>query len=297
MKKKLLCSAAILIFLAQPCTFVSAKNNYYNPKVKIAIKKYRAGNYTGCIQDCQNIVKLEPKNTIAYYYLAMSYTQAGKKDAAIKYYTKVLSFNSNPKLKEYATTGKRCLETPDQCVLAPVTKPTEQLSDLDKFIASPEEDGLSPAVRKDFQQKHLDSIRNEINNNQELDDYHLQRLNDASDSNTDKIRLAQKPTESEINAALKVLKDAGINSNTTNTLYDQNNMSQMMNQNPDLMELNAMMGGANQSNNNSMLNMIPYMLTQNKNGSSNYSPQLMQSVIMNSMMSDFNYNVDVDKDK
>lgn len=309
MKKKLLCTAAVLLFLVQPYTYVSAKSNYYNGKVKVAIKKYKTGNYTGCIQDCNNIVKTEPSNALAYYYLAMSYTQAGKKDEAVKYYKKVLSFKTNPKLTEYATTGKRCLETPDQCTLKPAvvlsTKPKEELSDIDKFVASPSEDGLSPEVRKDFQQKHLNAIKNEINSNKDMDNYNFEHLNDASESDSQKkeqVNLAQKPTDAEIKAALKVLNDAGIDQNSLelNSYGNTSNETQqtLNYQNPELMELNAFMGSNSQTpNNNSMLNMMPYMLSQNKGGKSNYSPQLMQAMIMNSMMGNMNYNIDVDKDK
>lgn len=289
MKKNLLCSIVALILLAQSCSCVLAKNVYYNSRIKVAIKKYKAGNYTGCLEDCLRILKTEKKNPIAYYYLAISQVQANQKEDAIKSYNKVLSYSTNPKLREYATTGKRCIETPDQCILPTSSKgKTENLSDLDKFILSP--NNFSPAVNKDFHQKHLDDIRNQINNNKDLDNYNFQKMN----KNIENDKIAQKPTEEEINAALKVLKDAGINQNTVNN--NSNNITEIMNQNPEMMELNAMMGG-NQSNNNSMLNMLPYMMMQNKTGTNNYSPQAMQAVIMNSMMSDFNYNIDVDKDK
>ena len=62
-------------------------------------------------------------------------------------------------------------------------------------------------------------------------------------------------------------------------------------QTPEAAQLSMLMGGNNSSkNNNSMMNMLPYMLAQSKNGSSTYSPQLIQSVIMNSMMTDFNFD-------
>ncbi len=292
MRKRLLLSVIVLILTIQSNAFVLAKNDYADPMVKLAIKKYKSGNYTGCIQDCRNIVKKSPSNALAYYYLAMSYVQAGNPEEAIKNYAIVLSMKTNPKLKEYATTGKRCIETPEKCVLPPPPEaPKEELSDIDKFILSPS--NLSNDVKKDFHQKHLDAIRNKINNDNDIDTYHLQRLNDSG-----LIKIAQNPTTEEINSALKVLQNAGFDtSSINNTVNAQNkdNIQQVMNyQNPELIELNALMGNNSQSNSNSMLNMIPYMLTQNKNGNSNYSPQLMQSIIMNSMMSNFNYNIETD---
>lgn len=307
MKKKLLCLIAISIFLIQTCSSVFASADGVSNNVKIAIKKYKKGNFTGCLQDCQAIVNINPSNTLAYYYMAMSYVQAGKKNEAIKSYSKVLKLKPNTILSEYASTGKRCLETPDKCILEPTTK--NELTEIDKFIASPSADGLSPAVRRDFEQKSLDGVKNEINKDKELDDYNFKKFRDFSGQNTptedqDKIAL-NKPTNEEVKAALKVLSDAGVNPYTNTQISDvaspsaqpQDNNTQAENlQNSELMQINALMGNNNQSNNNnSMLNMLPYMLAQDKNGKSNYSPQMMQAVIMSSMMTDLNYNVDKDK--
>lgn len=285
MKKQFICFIAILTILLQTsiCTFAQVDS-----LTKVAIRKYKKGNYTGCLQDCQYIVSFQPKNAMAYYYLAMSYVQAGKQDEAIKAYSKVLSLKPNPKkthLAEYSQTGIRCLQTPDQCRLV-VKKATpsvdttvQQMSDLDKFIASPPSDGLSKSVREDFRQKQLNNIKNEINSDKDVDDYQLNKLNEIGSG----IKVAQsKPSDDEIKAALKTLNDAGINP------YAQTNNYQ----NSDLSQVNMLMGG---SKDNSMLNMIPFMLGQNKDGMNNYSPQIMQAVIMNSMMPDFTLNLDKDK--
>lgn len=298
MKKKLLCTLVIMLLLACPYTKASAKGNYYNSRVKVAIQKYKSGNYTGCIQDCNNIVKTEPENAFAYYYMGMAYAQAGKSNEAVVCYKKVLSLKTAPKLAGYAETGRRCIETPNKCVPPKPVNNTakEELSDIDKFVASPSD--LSPTVRQDFQQKHLNAIKTEINGNKDLDNYNFQKLNDASQDSSkleEQTKIAQKPSDAEIKAALKVLNDAGINpvdASYTNTQQTINA------QNPQLLEINALMGSNSQNNqSNAMLNMLPYMLTQNKDGNNNYSPQLIQSIMMNSMMSNMDYNIDVDKDK
>lgn len=291
MKRKLICLLAVLFFLTQINSCVFAQKPYKKSNsLNIAIRKYKRGNYTGCLQDCQTIVQKNPSNATAYYYLAMSYVQAGKKDEAIKYYSKVLSLKSNPKLLEYATTGKRCLETPDKCSLEPTTQ--NDMSEIDKFIASPPADGLSPAVRKDFQQKRLENVKNEINKDKELDDYNFRKFKDSSQNSPeiDGTKIAQKPTEDQIKAALKVLSDAGVP--PEQYLPYQTNPNY---KNPELTELNAMMGNNNSQNNNAMMNMLPFMLAQDKNGSSNLSPQIMQTMILNSMMTDFTYDTDKDK--
>ena len=283
MKKHLVYFTAVLLvlILISPCSF--AKNSVSTP-VKVAIKKYKSGNYTGCLQDCQSIVAKDSKNAMAYYYMAISYVQAGKKDEAIENYSKVLSLKTNSRLSEYATTGKRCLETPDKCVLE---DGTNNYAEVDKFLANPLSDGFSETVKKDIEQKDLDSIKNDINNGKELDSYQLKNNRTLMET---KDKIAQNnPNTDEINAALKVLNDAGINPYAQSANY----------QNPEQAQLNMLMGenDGNQSKDNSnMMNMLPFMIAQNnKNGTEGYSPQLMQSVIMNSMMSDF--NLDLDKDK
>lgn len=294
MKKKLIYFIAVLMILIQSPSFSLAKNSAGGP-LEIAIKKYKMGNYTGCLNDCQYIVQRDPSNAIAYYYMAMSYAQAGRKDEAINSYAMVLNLGSNPKLKEYAATGKRCLETPDKCKTETTTEtPTE----LDKFIAAPFNDGLSDSMRKDYQQKRLDTIKNEINSGRDLNDYQLKDSSNQRSQADVSNDVSKKPTNDEIVSALKVLNKAGINPYTQ--AATANNIGGQMNdyQNPEMTQLNMMMGEESQSRDNSaMLNMLPFMLAQNKNGTSNYSPQLLQAIIMNSMMNNFNFDLDKDKDK
>jgi len=311
MKKKLVCLIAVLLLFAQFSCEVMAKGTASNP-VRVAIRKYKIGNYTGCLQDCQSIVRRDPSNSVAYYYMAMSYVQAGKKDEAVAAYSRVLNLNPKTRLFEYATTGKRCLETPDKCVLE---SPKSQSSEVDKFIATPTGGGLSAKVRDDLTDKHLQNVKNEINNNKDIDSYQLRKFKDFTNSrsqietNGDLAMAQKRPSNDEIVAAMKVLNAAGLNPYSqaqqvgaistdvaqqavVNPYAQTNNY-----QNPEMAQLSALMGGNNQpKDSNSMANMIPYMLSQNKNGSNNYSPQMMQAVIMNSMMPDFNLGDNKDKD-
>lgn len=310
MKKKLLSFIIVLMIMVNVPACVLAQSSLSGP-MRIAIRKYRHGNYTGCLQDCMNIVYHHPSNSTAYYYMAISYVQAGKKDQAIKAYSKVLKLKSNARLAEYAATGKRCLETPDKCRLQSDSVATS--SDLDKFIATPTSDGLSGPVRADFEQKHLESVKNKINSGRDFDSYDFRKFKDYSNQRSqadlDSVIAQAKPSSEEVAAALKVLKDAGVNT------YDKAQVAVPAKaqaadsvvepypqtaayQSPELAQLNMLMGGnGQQKDNNAMANMIPYMLAQNKNGTTNYSPQMMQAVIMNSMMTNFNFDVDNDKDK
>jgi len=278
MKKQILIAIAMLIGLN--ASVALAKTAPLSGPTKVAIAKYKAGNYTGCLQTCQDIIKRDPSNAVAYYYIAISYVQAGKKDDAIAAYGKVLSLSPNPILADYATTGKRCIETPEQC------HPQEQASNLpggDSFVDAPFTDGLSDAVRKDFQQKQLDRKKNEINSGTYLD-------KGSSIETTEPIAQG-KPTNDEIVAALKVLNEAGINP------YSQQQAISNTSQNQELAQLNMLMGNNQSGDNNSMMSMLPFMLTQNKNGTSNYSPQMMQAVMMNSMMPNIALDLGDDKDK
>lgn len=262
--------------------------------VSIAIKKYKRGNFTGCLQDCQRIVTKNPTNSLAYYYMAMSYVQAGRKNEAIIAYTKVLSLKTSTKLYEYASTGKRCLETPEQCQLS--TDPTMATSPgMDALIASPVRGDVAQSVKNDITQIRLNGIRNKINSGQEMDDYSFRKFKNYSDEKTelnDGTKIAQaKPTQEEIAAAMKVLNDAGM------PQYSQNPMMPTQAENPEYLQLKALLGNGNQQQNNDIMNMIPMMMSQNNNGTANYSPQMMQAVILNSMMSDLNFNLNDNKDK
>ena len=85
--------------------------------------------------------------------------------------------------------------------------------------------------------------------------------------------------------AIQTLKDAGVNV----TVGQDNPYSQMNQyQNPQMAEMSMLLGGNNNNNGNSMMNMLPMLMTQAQKGE-NIDPRLMQAVMMNSMMSDFSY--------
>lgn len=299
MKRQLLYALAVLIILSK-ASCVYAKYSPVSNPVKIAISKYKHGNFTGCLQDCQYIVKKDPSNTIAYYYLAMSYAQAGDKDKAVDAYKKVLSITVNPKLHEYADMGKRCLETPDKCYPSTST----DTAALDKFISTPNET-LSPAVKEEIQKRNLDNVKNEINNGRDLDNYNFRKFQDFSPKRSqvdaeNNSTAQKKPSNDEVVAAIKVLQAAGINPySSPQTQVAALPVQQAANmQNPEMEQLKMLMGDNNNNNQgNSMLNMLPMMTAQNKDGTNSYSPQLMQAVIMNSMMSSMNFGLDNKDDK
>lgn len=295
MKRQVLCLLTALMIVGHAPFALAKTTTSYSP-VKYAIKKYKAGNYTGCLQDCQNIVARDPSNTLAYYYIAMSYAQAGKKTEAINAYSKVLTLKPNSQLFEYATTGKRCLETPDQCHVdtsSPSADPA-----LDSFIMSPMNNNLAPGVRAEIEKKHLDAIKNEINSGKDVDAYDLRKLNENTTDLKNEATAQKMPSNDEVVAALRVLKAAGLSPlNQQQAAYANPYAVQAdAYQSPEMAQVSAMLGNGNNNNsNNNMMNMLPFMLAQNKNGNSGVTQQMMQAMMMNSMMPDFTINTDKDK--
>lgn len=54
----------------------------------------------------------------------------------------------------------------------------------------------------------------------------------------------------------------------------------------EMQQINMMLGNGN-NNNDSMMNMLPYMMNAGNNGQ-NVDPQVIQSLMMNSMMNSLN---------
>lgn len=303
MKKKLLYLLAVSMFFMQTYNVAFSKTNLSNP-VRIAIKKYKTGNYTGCLQDCKNIIVHDPSNAVAYYYLAMSYAQAGDKNNAVKAYSKVLSLSPNARLSQYAETGKRCLESPDKCHDDGTGASPDPA--MDKFISK--DQTVSDKVQQGFQERALKNLQYDINKDKDIDNYQLNQFKQRSDAPIDTKIAQNKPTDAEIVKALRVLNAAGLNPYAQQQTQPQGQMQQSDNtvnnimpftppqQSPEMAQISAMLNQGNSNNNNNqMMNMLPYMMMQNKDGSSNYSPQLMQAVIMNSMMPNLDFDTNKDK--
>lgn len=278
----------------QTLTKVELEKNvkfYPNANIKSGIAKYKKGNYTGCLQELFALTKKDPSNAVAYYYMAMAYTHLGSQADAVEAYEKVISLGSNKYLVEYATKGRDCLTGGPACAPPEAPKEEEAPSDLDKFINSPYGNGLSPELNLEIKQKQLQNIQETINNKEELDKKDIEKIKNFDNKNkseaetTDKIA-SSSPSDEEILKAIKTLKDAGVTFNVQASGTDA--AAQMFAQNPQMAEMNMLMGNNNNSN-NGMMNMIPFMMAQSQSGK-NIDPRIMQAMIMNSMMPDFNFN-------
>ncbi len=263
------------------------KNTIYYPNanLKSAIKKYKGGNYTGCLQELFSLTKKEPSNAAAYYYMALAYTHVNMQSDAVEAYEKVISLSPNSYLAEYATKGKDCLTGGPTCKAPEATGEDNNVDALDQFVNAPYGNGLSPELNRELQQKELNNIQKEINNKENLEYKDIQKIrnfdNDKS-SAEENDRIAQVSDEEVLNA-IKTLKDAGVNVSLQNqTPYS------VQYQDPQMAEFSMMLGN-NNNNNGSMMNMVPYLMARQQEGK-NVDPRLMQAMIMNSMMTDFTFS-------
>lgn len=263
---------------------------YPNANLKSGIARFKKGDYTGCLQELYALTKKDPSNAAAYYYMAMAYTYVGSQADAIDAYEKVIALNSNQFLVDYATKGRDCLTGGPAC--APPEDNTGEQDDLDKFIKSPYGNGLSPELNLEIKQKQLQNIQETINNKEQLEKKDLEKIREFDNSKTeaevnDKIASASVSDEDILNA-IKTLKDAGLTVNIQQPGADMT--AQMYAQNPQMAEMSMLLGN-NNNNNNNMMNMVPFMMAQSQSGK-NIDPRIMQAMMMNSMMPDFNFNND-----
>ena len=266
---------------------------YPNANIKSVIAKYKAGNYTGCLQELFSLVKKDPSNALAYYYMAMAYTHINLKDEAVAAYEKVIALNPNEYLVDYAVKGRDCLTDGPACQ---AQQAPEEMSELDKFINAPYGNGLSPELNQEVEQKELTNIKETINQKEQLEQNDIQRIkefdkkklenNYSSELQTNE-KIAQVSDE-DVLKAIQTLKDAGLNL----TVQSENPYAGMMQyQDPKMAEVSMLLGNNNNNNANSMMNMLPMLMSQAQNGK-NVDPRLMQAVMMNSMLPDFTFNND-----
>ena len=254
---------------------------YKNANLNSAVNKYKKGNYSGCLQEMISLTKTDPSNPIVYYYMGMSYSKVGKKDQAVKAYEQVIKLNPDKTLKQYATKGRDCLVGGPTCV-----QDTENSnSELDDFINSPYGNGFSNELNEQIKQKQLKNIQKTINKKQDLEDKDIekiQKFDQKSENFTEEKLASGKVSDDEILSAIQTLKNAGV------TVTVNNPMAMPVNN-----QFNeySMLLGNNNNNNNSMMNMVPFLLNQYQNGEK-INPEIIQAMMMNSMIPDFTFNND-----
>lgn len=261
-------------YLAILITFIlglaSAAGEVIAPSIEQAVKKYKVKNYVGCIQDTQDIIKADPANALAHYYMAISYASIGNGDEAVKAYEKVLSLSTNYTLNEFAQKGKRCIENPSECN----PQKTNVIDvELEKFLNSGQV--LSDETKKQLQRIQIEQIKNNINKEADLK--------------------SEMPTNDEIAEAVKTLARAGLNPlQQTQNPYIQ--AQQALAQNPEYLQLQMMLGNNNQNGNNDFIGMLPYFMTQ-QNNNSNMSADMIKNMMMSSMVGNMSTTFNMDENK
>ena len=247
MKKSFIFLFSILI-IASACCCANAKSGN-GSALSSAIRTYKSGNYAQAYTEFSNIAKKDPSNAVAYYYLAISAAQIGKRDEAIENYDKVLSLSNNWKLVRYAKKGKVCIESPSKC-----NEPDADESELDRFVRSHFGTGFSKEVQSDFERQKIQNIMREMNRKDDIPASEFKEYRDFS---------TQAPTNDEIVSALRTLQRAGLN----NVLGGYNS------------DLSMLYNNSNDST--QMLNMLT------GNGTSNLSPQVIQTLLTNQLTGGF----------
>ena len=121
---------------------------------------------------------------------------------------------------------------------------------------------------------------NQKNNVQDVPPEFLDGLKDYSLPKNQEQNKSEVPTNDEILAALDTLKRAGYQS-----YMPQPAMTPEMMQ---LSMLNSLNGNTNQAYNNPMAGFFPYMMN-NQTDTSNIDPQVMQTMMMSSMMNGLSF--------
>ena len=246
MKKSLLIILGLLIMTSTANIGFASDSD-----VMKGVKLYRAGNYTKCYEYMQNIVKQDPSNALAYYYLAISAAQVGRKEEAIDNYDKVITLSSlNSNIGRYANKGKVCIETPESCDSISINSAIG-----DAFILSKQGPQISDDVKKQLEQFKREELIRDINRNENIDPQRFKEYKDFSSMNIQDV-----PTNDEIVAALRTLQKAGLNNTFNNGITD----------------ISMLTGAGHQ---NQLFNMM--------GGNSSLSPQVIQALLTNNMTQGF----------
>lgn len=246
MKKSFLVIIATFVVLSN--ISVAFAKSTSNSSLSSAIRMYKAKNYSQCYTTLSDIVKKDPSNAVAYYYLAMSSAQIGKKEEAIANYQRVIELSPNGKLNVYATKGKTCLETPDRC------NDQDAVSELDNFVQSRFGSGFSEKARSEYEKQKIDNMMREMNRK---DDISPSKFKDYKDFSS------EVPSNEEIAKAMHILQKAGVVS-----LIQNNNSA-------DLSFIN--------STSNDPYKMMNALMGRD----GNLSPQFIQSILTEQMTTSF----------
>ena len=263
MKKNILVLLSVLL-LSVTLNVATAKPAATNPATSAAIKLYKSGNYTGAYNSLKEILNKDQTNALAYYYLAMTEVRLGKIDDAIENYSRVMQLSPNGVLGSYAKKGKKCVETPEKCHEPEVSPSKASETDEDRFIKGAYGSGFSKDARGVYEKHKIDSLKRDINRQDELPPQRFKEYKDFS---------SEVPTNDEIVSALRTLQRAGL--------------SDVMPSNRYASDVSNLLGNDNSSS-RAGYDMLNMLLNQNNSSTtSNLSPQVIQSLLTTQMTAGF----------
>ena len=268
-----------------------------------AIRKYKAGNYTGCLQDMQTIAKKDPSNAVAHYYIGTSYLKIGMKTEAQKAFERVIDINSVPQLTSLALQANYCISSKaSSCKYMTLTSsqinelkqnPTAFYEKLKSGEKLPEVQQESSDIEELIKGRYPSNVHPDALRVIEEERLLREQENVNKSENEDKtVKIASaKPSEKEIVQALETLSEAGFTlqapvkeesesemrkaqAETMKRVVEMYRPQMMM---PDM----AMMNGSNQNNGMNMMNYM--MLMQQGEGKTKITPEMAQIMMMNQM--------------
>ncbi len=239
-KSKIIAAAIIIGFGMQ--AFAA---NLCPQAVRVAINKYKAQDYIGCIQDLEEYSEDDPSNAVAYYYTGIAYMNVGMRDKSIEAFNKVATINSVPILSSYAIQATNCMnnsivpckykkyskaeieelvqdpaaffakkaaEPEDAAPVADI----EDTSDIDRLIQGKYPDNIHPDARKVIQETKLQQEQDRLNAELNQKSKKINKTNeskppkksDASENNGAKLAF-DNVSDKEIAQAVRVLSKAG----------------------------------------------------------------------------------------
>ena len=204
-------------------------------QMKPVISDYKNGDYIQAKLKLEEILENDPQDVYAKYYLALTYTQLGRRDSARQYYQDVVKSDGNMTLRYYSEKALACLENSGTAQCAAVRSNTgltldgfispdeisETDNDITKFIKSGKQ--IHPAA--------ADSItRERMERKMQAEEYLKKQeaqeaINNENEENKEKEENEEKqsaliPTKEEIISALNTLKKTDIDAIRTDFAYN-----------------------------------------------------------------------------
>ena len=269
---------------------------YPKPNLNHAVQNYKKANYTGAAQELFAYLEKNPKDAKAFYYLAMTLANLGDSDGAIEAYEKVITLNPGEGLMTLAAKGRDCMTGGPLCAATAAIMQDEEPDPLDEFINAPYGDGFSPELKDQMKLKELENIQKNINRKPELPPEDVQQIKEFDKEHSgyeitgEKIALADgNVSNDEIVSAINTLRQAGM------TVSIQPSAPSAYH-NPQMAQMSMMLGNNQNNNNDPMTQMLPYMMQAGtQDGAQNVDPQVIQAMMMSSMMNNLDFNTSNDK--